>query len=88
MSAIDKEESPLFQRIIEEYIVESGDDFVDVKAPKKHRVDRSPTFIDYNKTKWGALLVDHNTRRPTTYQGKLFRRRFRVPFQAFDEVLN
>ena len=32
MSAIDKEESPLFQRIIEEYIVENGDEFVDPAA--------------------------------------------------------
>ena len=84
---IDMEDSELLERIVEEYIIENGEDFVDVKAPKKRRVARSPRLIDFSVTKWGALLADPNTRVPNTYQGKLFRRRFRVPFQVFDEVL-
>jgi hypothetical protein len=87
MTTIDMEDSELFERIVEEYIVENGEDFVDVKAPKKRRVARSSRLIDFYKTKWGVLLTDPNTRVPNTYQGKLFRRRFRVPFQVFDEVL-
>ena len=87
MTTIDMEDSELFGRIVEEYIVENGEDFVDVKAPKKRRVARSSRLIDFYKTKWGVLLTDPNTRVHNTYQGKLFRRRFRVPFQVFDEVL-
>ena len=80
MTTIDVEDSELFERIVEEYIVENGEDFVDVKAPKKRRVARSSTLIDFSKTRWGVLLADPNTRVPNTYQGKLFRRRFRVTF--------
>ena len=75
MTTIDMEDSELFERIVEEYIVENGEDFVDVKAPKKRRVARSSTLIDFSKTRWGLLLAV-----PNTYQGKLFRRRFRVTF--------
>ena len=32
MTTIDMEDSELFERIVEEYIVENGEDFVDVKV--------------------------------------------------------
>ena len=42
---------------------------------------------DYWKTPWGVMLRHPDINNPTTKLGRLFRRRFRVPFPIFDEIL-
>ena len=40
--------------------------------------------IDYSKTKWGLLIRNPLVKFPDNRHGKLFRRRFRLPFQLFE----
>ena len=40
--------------------------------------------IDYSKTKWGLLIRNPLVTFPDNRHGKLFRRRFRLPFQLFE----
>ena len=43
--------------------------------------------LDFYTTSWGRLISDPTTREPKSRNGKLFRRRFRVPFPIFKDVL-
>ena len=40
--------------------------------------------IDYTKTNWGKMIRNPLVKDPNSRFGKLFRRRFRVPFQLFE----
>lgn len=44
-------------------------------------------YIDYTKTDWGLLIRNPLVRFPDNRHGKLFRRRFRVPFQLFEIIV-
>lgn len=63
--------------------VGQGTDFMSFR--KRRRVEEK--IFDYSSTKWGKLISHADTRNPTSWRGKLFRRRFRVPFPLFEEVL-
>jgi hypothetical protein len=43
--------------------------------------------VDYTSTTWGNLIKDPNVNDPTHRKGKVFRRRFRVPFPLFNWLL-
>ena len=75
----------IIENVLKDYIVEKCQEYF--KPTKKKRVIRYCRNIDYSKTKWGLLISDPNTRVASTHKGKLFRRRFRVPFPLFEEVL-
>jgi Plant transposon protein len=63
-----------------------------VRSPKRKR--KSPEArhefhkVDYTKTKWGLLIGNPLVRFPGNRYGKQFRRRFRLPFQLFEILVN
>ena len=61
------------------------DEDEDEHLSKRSR-DRGPK-INYWETNWGKMLQHPEIGDPTTKVGKQFRRRFRVPFPFFREVL-
>jgi hypothetical protein len=69
-------ESEILKILIEENLIETA----------KIRTFSSRNF-DYWETSWGKLLRNPNTRDISSKEGRLFRRRFRVPFQIFTDVL-
>jgi hypothetical protein len=55
------------------------------KGPKKKRQRFDPaSFWD---STWGLLISDPSVNDPTSVLGKRFRRRFRVPFPVFNDIL-
>jgi hypothetical protein len=76
-------DAALHAQIVHDYIIDNPDLFQE--EPKKRR--KTERITDYENTSWGRMLADPATRDPTTYLGKLFRRRYRLPFQVFDEIL-
>ena len=69
----------IFQDILEEEKARS-------KNRKRKRTGRTKK-IDYWQTPWGILIKSENVKDIKTKQGKLFRRRFRVPFLLFLNAL-
>ena len=55
------------------------------KKPFKKRIVEPRSL--YETSTWGKMLADQRTRDPSTKIGKSFRRRFRVPFPIFEEIL-
>ena len=41
----------------------------------------------YGESNWAKLLLQRHCEDPATRAGKLFRRRFRVPFPVFADIL-
>ena len=39
------------------------------------------------KSSWGELITHNDIRNPSSYQGRIFKRRFRVPFGLFMDEL-
>lgn len=51
--------------------------------PRKKRV-----FVDYHTSIWWLrYVVDVRAKDPTSAQGKLFRRRFRLPYPMYERIL-
>jgi hypothetical protein len=44
--------------------------------------------IDYNITPWGKLITHPSVRDASSYKGKLFRRRFPIPFPVFEHLID
>ena len=51
------------------------------KAPEMREEFKN---IDYSKTKWGLMIRNPLVKFPDNRHGRLFRRRFRIPFQLFE----
>ena len=61
------------------------------RGRKKQRKSRScfrEEKVDYSATKWGRFIADPLVQEPDSNKGKLFRRRFRVPFFIFQFLCN
>jgi hypothetical protein len=62
--------------------------------PQRRIIEFKPREVNrrsveqYNESAWGRLLRDPSVRNPLSVKGKLFRRRFRVPFPVFEEILS
>lgn len=52
-----------------------------VAKRRKRKKDRFE--IDFKETNWGKFISDPEVKDPWSVQGKLFRRRFRVPFTVY-----
>jgi Plant transposon protein len=79
------EDFPLDDNFIEDEIIMAlmKEDMLNFK---KRRTSKQRT-VDYWSTSWGELITNPATKDLTTTEGKLFRRRFRVPFPVFEQVL-
>jgi len=59
------------------------------RHPKLTRDRKKIRFsTDYSQTNWGRFIVDPSVKDPHSKQGKLFRRRFRVPYTLFCWLCN
>ena len=74
---------PNYLKICEEWVQENiVSEDQDIKKSRKR-----PQRIDFWETEWGRLVLDPSTLDPKSAQGLKFRRRFRLPFPLFKEVL-
>ena len=77
-----------YEALIYHWIQNNGDVFYNVSKRNKRRrentVKDKPSLWESN---WGALILDPRTRDPHSFMGKRFKRRFRVPFPIFMDVL-
>ena len=68
--------------------------FLPVNLNSPNRKRKSPEArdefrkVDYTKTKWGLLIGNPLVRFPDNRYGKQFRRRFRLPFQLFEILVD
>ena len=53
----------------------------------KKRRNKTSRVFDYWGSQWGLLLNNPQTMDILSYEGRLFRRRFRLPFPVFKEIL-
>ena len=70
----------------EEFAVEAMSMFPDLvmaNNPTKKR----PEKVDFWQSNWGVMILHPDVRDPGTKLGKLFRRRFRVPFFIFENTI-
>ena len=59
-------------------------DPIPVAVPKQSRQRKKIRFsTDYGQTNWGKFLADPAVKDPSSPKGRLFRRRFRVPYAVF-----
>lgn len=68
--------------------------FLPVNFNSPNRKRKSPEArdefrkVDYTKTKWGLLIGNPLVKFPDNRFGKQFRRRFRLPFQLFEILVD
>jgi Plant transposon protein len=53
------------------------------KNVKRRRASETRNLVDYTTTKWGQLLKDPTLSDPSSPKAKIFRRRFRMPYNLF-----
>ena len=63
------------------------DDNEDLFMPEIKKTRRRGRRFNYWDSEWGRLLLDPTIMDPKSPQGLKFRRRFRVPFPLFIEVI-
>ena len=71
------------------YILENDefvDEVFDETSTSKSR-KRRRSCSNFAETTWGKMLSDPSTADPYSFWGKKFRRRFRVPFDFFKNIL-
>ena len=73
------------EKVITEWITKEFDANFYSKS-KKRRVRRK-FKKDLWKPSWGELITHEDIRDPSSYQGRIFQRRFRVPFGLFMDQL-
>ena len=74
--------------LIYNWIQNNGDVFYNVskrnKRMRENTVKNKPSLWESN---WGTLILDPRTRNPHSFMGKRFKRRFRVPFPIYMDIL-
>jgi hypothetical protein len=85
----EEEEDEFFQQLVWQTIQEDKHEFESPQRKEKQTraSAKRPKDFDFNDTKWGMLYHHENTINPSTKEGKVFRRRFRVPFRLFRDTL-
>ena len=66
---------------MEEERNEVADDVGRKRGRSSHKLDPP---VDYSNTNWAKFIADDSINDPDSRKGKLFRRRFRVPFHIFN----
>ena len=75
------------EKLVTDWILEHPEEFYEDKTPTKRHRAAKPAKIEYWKTKWGQLLLNPHIGNPFSAAAKKFRRRFRVPYPVFIEVI-
>lgn len=78
-----------YRRSIIRFILSSEDFVEDLFDDKPAFVSRKrrKSCSNFGETTWGKMLQDPSTADPYSFWGKKFRRRFRVPFLFFKNIL-
>ena len=79
-------DSCLGEEIFGDWIAANGDEDLDSPIKKRKRHGRSKN-TDYWSTAWGIMLRSDEIKEPDHVKARQFRRRFRVPYAVFVEVL-
>jgi len=84
-------ENILVEELIDEFENEEKEEereFVFTKQKRDHYKPSGTSSVeDFDKTPWGILINDNSVKDPESKLGKVFRRRFRVPFILFEYLL-
>ena len=75
----------LEEDIVVSWIDREFDKLVGLKNIKKR--SRRTFKLNYWDTTWGRLIRSDDIRDPTSYNARLFKRRFRVPFGLFEDII-
>ena len=62
--------------------------YVFTKRKRDHYKPPGVSNIDFESTPWKKLINDESVKDPLSKLGKVFRRRFRVPFSVFEHLLH
>jgi hypothetical protein len=62
-------------------------DNIDQKVTKSRTFKKSKLPV-WESSTWGLMLKDPSIKDPTKQEGQLFRRRFRVPYPIYEDLLN
>jgi hypothetical protein len=82
---VDFTDEQFLMDLVKQWVQDNPEIFIDEES-EIHTRNRGPK-IDYWQTEWGRLILDPSTMDPKSRNGLKFRRRFRVPFPLFHEVL-
>ena len=63
------------------------DDLQGPRRRSRRRTSETRNLVDYSTTKWGMLLSCKDLQDSTSLKARLFRRRFRMPFNLFSYIL-
>ena len=77
----------LFNLTEKEWVNFVGIDQLLAPGFKKRRSSKTRNLVDYTTTKWGMLIRAEELLDPTSPKAKLFRRRFRMPYNLFSYIL-
>lgn len=57
------------------------------KKRRRKKDSQDPPINFFEDTPWGRLINHPNINDVNSYEGRIFRRRFRVPFAVFNKIL-
>ena len=80
-----REEEQVYEKVAEVLIESILKEKRSKKKVKKRR--KKKPLPDYDNSVWGQMLRDPDVEDMTTKTGKLFRRRFRIPYVLFRDIL-
>lgn len=63
------------------------DDLQGPRRRSRRRTSETRNLVDYSTTKWGMLLSCNDLQDSTSLKARLFRRRFRMPYNLFSYIL-
>ena len=85
--AIDAVESELEEESLASTIATNEEEFIFQKPKRDHYKPPGRSDIDWSNTSWGLLINNIRVKDPESKEGKVFRRRFRIPFSLFEYLL-
>lgn len=89
---MDKEElnTNLLDQMYWDHILGGEEEIVfnfDYDIHEKRKRLRTCSSFNFSESKWGMLINDERVHDPDSRQGRLFRRRFRLPYQLFTHLV-
>ena len=71
----------------EAFELEEEEEFVFIKQKRDHYKPPGKSKVDFGQCQWAIFFNDVSVKDPESRLGKVFRRRFRVPFSLFEYLL-
>ena len=71
----------------DDFVMDMIKDWLEDPQPKPKKIRVRVPSVDFWSSPWGILISNPVVENPKSKEGKSFRRRFRVPFPLFKEIL-